>query len=118
MQPKRLITLDARTDAIAERVKRTTMHGFSSWVRTRLLAWDAEKKGGHDPGMEALRAARRTAAYAQTARILAQLLVNQEKVGLVHGQTTWFVDVDAETLVGSTYQDALAQIEERDGVIE
>lgn len=35
--PKRLITLDARTDAIAERVKRGSTYGFSHWVRCRLI---------------------------------------------------------------------------------
>lgn len=35
--PKRLVTLDARTDVIAERIKRGSTYGFSHWVRCRLL---------------------------------------------------------------------------------
>lgn len=109
-QPKRLITLDARTDAIAERVKRQTRFGFSSWVRQRLLAWDAEKKHGEtDRGMQALRDARRQAAWVKTAELLARQLSAGDRT---------FIDADWTVIVGGTYVDALAQVEERDGVIE
>jgi len=108
-QPKRLITLDARTDAIAERVKRQTRFGFSSWVRTRLLAWDAEKQGGFDAQMDALRAAQRTAAWVKTAELLARQLSAGDRT---------FIDTEWESIVYGTYIHALTIVEERDGVIE
>jgi hypothetical protein len=75
-QPKRLITLNARTDAIAERVKRQTKYGFSSWVRARLIAWDDRQKYGYEESrdVERLRLERSIARRRRVAYRLAEEL--------------------------------------------
>lgn len=75
-QPKRLITLNARTDAIAERVKRTTKYGFSSWVRARLIAWDDKQRYGHEESraVERLRLELKVAERRRVAYRLAEEL--------------------------------------------
>lgn len=77
-RPKRLITLDKRTDRIAERVKRTTHFGFSSWVRQRLIAWDDRQKYGYEESreVERLRLERKAAAYHKLAMTLAKQLTD------------------------------------------
>lgn len=81
MQPKRLITLNARTDPIAERIKRSTKYGFSAWVRHRLTAWDRKQKHGYpeEPEVEILRLERRLGERRKLAWRLASLLSKGER---------------------------------------
>jgi hypothetical protein len=97
-QPKRLITLNARTDAIAERVKRQTKYGFSSWVRARLVAWDDRQKHGFEESreVERLRLERQCAAFHRLALTLGSLLSK--------GERSW-VGVDPREIVRATYAD-------------
>lgn len=75
-QPKRLITLNARTDRIAERIKRSSKYGFSSWVRHRLTAWERKQDHGYpeEPEVELLRLERKVAERHAVAWRLATML--------------------------------------------
>ena len=101
-QPKRLITLNARTDAIAERVKRQTKFGFSSWVRARLVAWDDRQKHGFEESreVERLRLERQAAAFHRLALTLGGLLSK--------GDRSW-VGVDPRDIVRSTFAEQKAR---------
>jgi len=73
-RPKKLITLDERTDKIATKIQyRMTKFGFSSWVRQRLIAWDNKQKEGYpeEPEVEILRLERLLAERHQVAWKLA-----------------------------------------------
>jgi hypothetical protein len=95
-QPKRLITLNARTDAIAERVKRQTKFGFSSWVRARLVAWDDRQKHGFEESreVERLRLERKASEYHRLALTLGNLLSK--------GDRSW-VGVNPSDILRSTF---------------
>ncbi len=100
-QPKRLITLNARTDAIAERVKRQTKYGFSSWVRARLIAWDDRQKHGYEESreVERLRLERALATRRRQAWHIAQQLSNGSRafVDMTPDQIcAHFLDVGAD----------------------
>jgi len=96
--PKRLITLNKRTDDIAERIKRRSKYGFSSWVRMRLIAWDEKQKHGHEESreVERLRLELKAAERHQVAWRLATLLSK--------GERSW-VGEDPAIIVGSTHAD-------------
>ena len=95
MQPKRLITLNARTDRIAEKIKRQNKYGFSAWVRHRLDAWDRKQQHGYpeEPEVEILRLERLLAERHAVAWKLAEQLTTGSRA---------FVDMDPAQIVGST----------------
>ncbi len=97
-QPKRLITLNARTDRIAEDIKRRNKYGFSAWVRHRLTAWERKQQDGYpeEPEVEILRLERLLAERHQVAWTLATLLSK--------GERSW-VGEDPATIVGATLWD-------------
>ena len=101
-QPKRLITLNARTDKIAERIKRGNKYGFSAWVRHRLTAWDRKQQDGYpeEPEVEILRLERLLAERHQVAWTLATLLSKGERL---------WVGEDPAIIVGSTWADQKSQ---------
>jgi len=94
--PKKLITLDERTDAIATRIQyKQTKYGFSSWVRQRLIAWDQKQKHGYpeEPEVEILRLERCLAERHKIAWKLAEHLSNGSRS---------FVDMGPDQIFGST----------------
>jgi hypothetical protein len=97
-RPKRLITLDKRTDRIAERVKRTTYFGFSSWVRQRLIAWDDRQKFGYEESweVERLRLEREAAAYHRLALTLAKQLTDGTRAWVGYEPSAVLVNVFAD----------------------
>jgi len=101
-QPKRLITLNARTDRIAEKIKRQNKYGFSAWVRHRLTAWDRKQQDGYpeEPEVELLRLERLLAERHQVAWTLATLLSK--------GERSW-VGEDPAIIVGATWADLKSQ---------
>jgi hypothetical protein len=97
-QPKRLITLNARTDKIAEQIKRRNKYGFSAWVRHRLTAWDRKQQDGYpeEPEVEILRLERLLAErHAVAWKLATQLSIGSRA----------FVDMREDQIVGSTLWD-------------
>lgn len=95
-RPKKLITLDARTEKIATEIQyRQTKYGFSSWVRQRLIAWDNKQQTGtpEAPEVEILRLECLLAERHRVAWMLAEQLA--------HGSRA-FVDMDAPQIYGQT----------------
>ena len=110
-RPKKLITLDQRTDAIATRIQyRQSKWGFSAWVRSRLIAWDNKQKDGYpeEPEVEILRLERLLAERHQVAWKLA----TQLRMG-----SRAFVDMSENDIVGSTLWD-IRQKQTSDEVVE
>lgn len=95
-RPKKLITLDARTERIATEIQyRQTKFGFSSWVRSRLIAWDNKQEKGtsEPPEVEILRLERKLAERHRIAWKLAEHLATGSRA---------FVDMDPAQIYGST----------------
>ena len=95
-RPKKLITLDARTERIATEIQyRQTKFGFSSWVRQRLIAWDNKQQNGtpETPEVEILRLERKLAERHRVAWELAKHLAKGSRA---------FVDMDAAQIFGKT----------------
>jgi hypothetical protein len=109
-QPKRLITLNARTDPIAERIKRSTKYGFSSWVRHRLTAWDRKQQHGipEAPEVEILRLERLLAERHAVAWKLAEHLSKG---------SLQFVDMATDQVYGSTMWE-IRQAQTSEDVVE
>lgn len=98
MQPKRLVTLNARTDRIAETIKRQNKYGFSAWVRHRLDAWERKQQHGYpeEPEVEILRLERLLAERHRLAWTLANYLSNGSRD---------FVGIEPNMIVGPILAD-------------
>jgi len=110
MTKKRLITLNERTDEIAERVKNRTSYGFSSWVRARLIAWDNKQKYGteEDRATEILRLERKLSQRRRLAWHLAECLSDGDKA---------YVEMTPEQVLGY-WMDKLEQAQDWQDVVE
>lgn len=108
--PKKLITLDVKTDAIATRVQyRQTKYGFSSWVRQRLIAWDRKQQMGYpeEPEVEILRLERLLAERHQVAWKLAEYLSAGTRAFVGDDPSMIFGPVLADIRDGQTWEDVV-----------